>query len=190
MPQRLILTTAILFSLILHGCAKKESGDSSATKGTASIAENVAEVITVESRADMAPNFTWKDASGKSISFDSFRGTVTVVNFWATWCVPCKKEIPDLIELSKELADKNVKVIGIATDRGLNVTAEISAFVKEHNMPYQIVVSTEDLETAFNNVRMMPTTFLVDDNGTIAQTLVGIRTKQALLEAINSVLPQ
>ncbi len=190
MSQRFILISIILFSLLLHGCAKKESSDTSEGKDTASIAENVAEVATVESRADMAPNFTWKDASGKSISFDSFRGTVTVVNFWATWCVPCKKEIPDLIELSNELAGKNVKIIGIATDRGLNVTAEISAFVEEHNMPYQIVVSNEDLETAFNNVRMMPTTFLIDANGKIAQTLIGIRTKQALLESINSVLPQ
>ena len=173
-----------LLFILFCGCAKKEENNSSTTKEVSASVNNVSELITVEPREDMAPNFTWKDASGNTVTFDSYRGTVTLVNFWATWCVPCKKEIPDLIALGKELADKNVKIIGVATDRGINVSEEIAAFVKEYNIPYQNVISTEELESAFDNVRMMPTTFLIDADGKIVQTLVGIRTKEALLESI------
>lgn len=183
------LTTLLFISFfIFTGCSKKEENNTSNTKVNASSVSNVAEVVSVEKRSDLAPNFTWKDASGQTIFFDSFRGNVTLVNFWTTWCVPCKREIPDLAALSKELADRKVKIIGISTDRGLNVVAEVGSFVKEHGIPYQIIISNEDLESAFGNVRMIPTSFLIDADGKIAQTFVGIRTKEVLLESITALL--
>ncbi len=183
-------TTAVLiiaFALLsLAGCSKKEGQAGSAR--SAGVADNVAEITSVQARPGHVPEFTWKDASGTSVSIDAFRGHVTLVNFWATWCGPCKKELPDLIAISKELAAKNVTVIGISTDRGMSVVDDVSAFVKEKGIPYQILISNDDLESAFGNVRLMPTSFVVDANGAIAKELVGIQTKQSFVDAITAAM--
>lgn len=186
MPERYPLNRHCFLGIFLAGfflaggCAKKH------TAGEQSSA--VPQVVAVQERKGIAPNFSWKDASGNTIDFDSYRGKVTLVNFWATWCGPCIRETPDLVELSKELADKNVKFIGISVDRGPNVDKDVKKFADEHNISYPIVLSNEDLEAAFGNVRLLPTTFLIDEEGKIRETLYGIRTKAALAQSISSLL--
>ena len=184
---RLLLAATAVFGLVLiGGCARKEENRPAAPENTPQAV--VPEVIEVVERAGRAPDFTWKDASGKTVSFDSYRGRVTIVNFWATWCVPCKKEIPDLIALSNELAGRDVKILGVSTDRGLGVPAEVGSFVQQNGIPYQNIISSDDLESAFGNVRMIPTSFIIDADGKIAQTMVGIRTKDAFLQSILPLL--
>lgn len=175
----------ILSTLLAAGCSKK-AGQGGSSARSAAIADNVAEIASVRARAGSLPEFTWKDASGKSVSIDAFKGQVLLVNFWATWCVPCKKEIPDLIAISNEMAAKNVKIIGISTDRGLSVAEDVSAFVQEKGIPYQILISNDDVESAFGNVRMMPTTYIVNASGAIVKELVGIQTKASLVDAITA----
>ena len=177
----------VLATLLTSGCSKTETGGGASSKND-KIASNVAELVSVQKRPGSVPEFTWKDSSGKTVSIDAFKGQVTVVNFWATWCAPCKKELPDLIAISNELAAKNVKIIGISTDRGLSVTEEVSAFVKEKGIPYQILISNDDLESAFGNVRLMPTSFVVNASGAIVKELVGIQTKESFIEAINAAM--
>ncbi|MDI6766736.1 MAG: TlpA disulfide reductase family protein [Bacteroidota bacterium] len=186
MIQKSIIIS-FLALLLVTGCSnKKEEGTkNNPISGKAS---NVSEIMSVSKRDNMAPNFSWKDQSGKTIDFDSFRGKVTLINFWATWCGPCKREIPDLIALSKEMADKNVKFLGISTDRGSNAIEEVRSFVADKGISFQIVISNEDIEEAYGNVRVIPTTFLIDANGKIAQTIVGVRSKEQFAEAINALL--
>jgi len=171
--------------LLTTGCSKKQ-GDQK--KAPVEVTSNVSEVTSVSKRPDLVPNFAWKDSAGKTIDLDSYRGKVVLINFWATWCGPCKRELPDLIAISNELAGRNVSVIGISTDRGTNVIDDVKSFVKEKGIPYQVVISSEDLEEAFGNIRVIPTTFLVDASGKIAQTIVGARSKQAFTEAITPLL--
>ncbi|HTK81027.1 MAG TPA: TlpA disulfide reductase family protein [Bacteroidota bacterium] len=168
--------------LLLSGCAKQqEHKEASATEVRA---DNVSEVVSVEKREAKVPNFTWKDASGNTVNFDAVRGKAALVNFWATWCGPCKKELPDLVALDADLAAKGFKVIGVSTDRGSNVIDDVRSFVKEHDIKYQVVVSTEDLEEAFGNVRLLPTSFIIDGQGKIVQTFVGPRSKEFFTEAL------
>ena len=168
------------------GCSRDRSKSADATADTA--VANVAAVSNVSKRGDKVPNFSWKDKSGKVVDYDSYRGKVTLINFWATWCGPCRNEIPDLIALSRDLAGRNVRVIGISEDRGSNVIEDVKSFVKENGIPYQILVSTDELDESFRNVRMLPTSFIVDDEGTIVQSFVGIRTKEYLTQAITAAL--
>lgn len=181
------ITISLLAFLLVTGCSKKKE-DKSENNPTPVKVSNVSEIMNVSKRSGMAPNFSWKDQSGETIDFDSFRGKVTLINFWATWCGPCKRELPDLIALSKEMADKNVKVLGISTDRGSNVVDEVRSFVAEYGISFQIVISNADIEEAYGNVRVIPTTFLIDANGKIAQTIVGVRSKEQFVEAINALL--
>lgn len=185
MKTRLLTATLIITTLLLHGCSKKEENRTSeATGGTV----YVGEVTNVMKREGVVPNFKWKDSTGKTVDFDSFRGKVTLINFWATWCVPCKKELPDLIALSKDFADKNVKVLGISTDRGGNVREEVGTFVAERGIPYPILISNDELEAAFGNITGIPTTFVVDASGKIVQTFVGGRTKEMFAQAVTPLL--
>ena len=184
---RLAFCVVIMSVLLLLGCKQREQSQSSA-QPVRETAGNVAEVINVEKRSEKVPNFSWKDNSGKTLFFDAVRGKVTLVNFWATWCGPCKRELPDLVALSSELANRDVKIIGVSTDRGANAIEEVRTFVQEHGIPYQVIVSSEDLEEAFGNVNFLPTSFIVDADGKIVQTFVGPRTKTYFSDALLAVL--
>lgn len=182
--------TAILLAFVLlvaAGCSKnKEQRGETETAGGK--VQNVSDISNFEKRDNQIPNFSWQDKDGKTVTFDQFRGKVTLVNFWATWCGPCKRELPDLIALSNEMESKNVRVLGISTDRGSGVLEEVKSFVGKEGITYQIIISTEDLEEAFGNIRVIPTTFLIDADGKIAQTIVGGRSKEQFTEAINAIL--
>jgi thiol-disulfide isomerase/thioredoxin len=186
---RSIVASVIVISFIVGGCVQKKQPQGSESSGTVPHSSgNVAEALSVTKRSDVASNFSWKDSTGKTVDLDSFRGKVTLINFWATWCGPCKRELPDLISLSSEFANQNVKFIGISTDRGPNVIDDVRSFVKEQGLPYQIVISNEDLEDAYGNPRAIPTTFIIDANGKIAQSYVGMRSKEFFAQAIKDLL--
>jgi thiol-disulfide isomerase/thioredoxin len=186
--MRTTVTLLLILTLfLLPGCSKKE-GQAGAPAATIAYTGNVSEVANVQARPGTVPAFSWKDASGKTVSIDAYKGHVTLVNFWATWCAPCKKEIPDLVALSSELASKNVTIIGVSTDRGMSIMDDVSTFVKEKGMPYQIVLSSDDLEAAFGNVRLLPTSFIVGPNGTIVKELVGFQTKDSFVQALTAAM--
>jgi thiol-disulfide isomerase/thioredoxin len=174
------LVAAALIGLLPYGCGEK--------KPAAAMPSNISEVASVTPRGELAPDFAWRGADGSEMSFDKTRGKVTLVNFWATWCAPCKKELPDLIELHKAYGDRGFAVVGVATDRTPNAGELVSEFVQKYSIPYQVLLSTQEMEDAFRNVRMMPTSFLVDRDGKILQTIVGIRTKAQLEELILPLL--
>ncbi len=178
----------MIASLFLTSCTKQQKIENSTPPTPSVSSSNIAEVTTVTLRPNLAPNFSWKDAAGKQTDFESFRGKVTLLNFWATWCGPCKRELPDLIALSKELADKNIKILGISVDRGGDVLNSVKSFTEEYGIPYQIVIANDELVEAFGNVYAIPTSFVVDQQGKIVQTLVGIRSKEAIAQALVSVL--
>jgi len=171
---------------IFVGCTNKQPAEKN--NGTAIKAENISEILNVTKRSGLVPNFSWKDKDGKTVDFDNFKGKVTLINFWATWCGPCQKEIPDLITLNKEMTDKNVKILGVSTDRGTNVLEDVRQFISEKGINYQNLISNEDLEEAFGNIRVIPTSFIVDSEGKIVQTIVGMRSKEQFAEAINAAM--
>ena len=176
----------ILMFLFLSGCTKKNS--SQIPERVSPNNNNVAEVISVEKHGDKAANFTWQDESGRMMSLDSLRGNVVVLNFWATWCGPCKNELPELVELSKTFANRNVRFIGVSMDRGPNIIEDVRSFVREQGIPYQNVLATDELTEAYDNVHLLPTSFLISPEGKIAQTFVGIRSKEVFSSSIASLL--
>ncbi len=185
------LFISLLVALSLFwGCAKTETPKSTqqASSGTITNQGNVFEVTSVEKRSPKVPNFSWKDGSGATVTFDQFRGKATLINFWATWCGPCKKELPDLVALSNELAPKNAKILGVSVDRAPGVTDLVRSFTSEHGITYPVLIANDDMEDAFGNPRLIPTSYLIDSSGNIAQTIVGLHTKDFYQQAITSLL--
>jgi thiol-disulfide isomerase/thioredoxin len=118
-----------------------------------------------------APAFTLKDLDGREISPASLRGKVVIVNFWATWCPPCRAEIPDLIALQNKYRDQ-LQVIGVSQDEtGPEV---VRRFAAEQRMNYPIVMSTPEIERIFTGIYALPTSFVIDRNAQIVQKHVGM----------------
>ena len=132
---------------------------------------------------DAAPmaDFTVTDLDGRQISSNSLRGKVVLVNFWATWCAPCRAEIPDLIALQQKYRD-HVVVIGISEDESPVET--VRAFALEQKINYPIAMTTPELAKVFRGVSALPTTFVLDREGKLAQRHVGLlNAREAELEA-------
>jgi thiol-disulfide isomerase/thioredoxin len=115
--------------------------------------------------------FTLRDLDGRDISPASFRGKVVIINFWATWCPPCRAEIPDLIALQTKYRDQ-LQIIGISEDEESAET--VKRFATEHKMNYPIVMTTRDLERSFPGVSALPTSFIVDRDARVVQKHVGM----------------
>lgn len=117
------------------------------------------------------PAFTVRDIDGKTISLADLKGKVVLVNFWATWCPPCRAEIPDLVKLQDKYRDKLV-IVGISEDEV--DPAQVKAFATEQKMNYPIVMATTELRQIFKGVAALPTTFVLDTDGKIQMRHVGM----------------
>jgi len=194
MKYTLILVLSLL-TLAATGCGKKPDQSSaqnaSATVPAVGAAKNVSTVASVEKRADQkVPLFSWTDESGKKITIDEFaQGGGVLINFWATWCGPCRKEIPDLISLDEEFRAKGVRVLGISVDRDGDAVATVTEFVNGSGMKYPVVIDNGELEKAFGGIRGIPTTFFVDKNGTITQRMIGLQSRATFAQGMENVKP-
>src|SRR2546430_2645223 len=106
-----------------------------------------------------APAFTARDLDGRQISTAAFNGKVVLINFWATWCPPCRAEIPDLVALQDKYQD-HLQVIGISEDEG--GPDVVRRFVADHKITYPIVMMTAQIEKMFPGVSALPTSFIID----------------------------
>ena len=116
------------------------------------------------------PTFTVTDITGRPFSSSDWKGKVVLVNFWATWCPPCRAEIPDLIALQNKYRDKLV-ILGISEDDG--PVDDVRRFVAEQKMNYPVVMETPELSKIFRGVAALPTTFVMDRDGKLEQKHVG-----------------
>lgn len=142
----------------------------------------VIDQVTSAKTDNAAPDFTWK-VNGATKTFSQVtRGKVVVLNLWATWCGPCRKEIPDLIALSNERTD--VMVIGVSEDEDKKFSA-VTSYVEKNNISYlNLMDNQKKLAEAFGGIASIPTTFIIKD-GVILQKIVGSRSKMQFEAAVN-----
>lgn len=184
MMKSFVLLVCLVLFQFLRECAAKEPASNQPAEGRPQYKGNVSEITSVKARGEKVPNFVWTDPSGKQTSFDEFHGTVTIINFWATWCGPCRKEIPDLEAIHKEYSAKGAQVVGISVDRGPSVLDNVANFVQKFKMTYPVVIDNGELEQLFGNIRAIPTTFIINRDGKIVEKLVGMRSKEDFLKSI------
>ena len=118
-------------------------------------------------------SFTVRTLDGQTISSASLRGKVTVINFWATWCGPCRAEIPDLVALQDKYRD-TLQIIGISQDEA--TPDVVKRFAADHHVNYPIAMMTAELEARFPGIAALPTSYILDGDARIVQKHVGMLT--------------
>ena len=142
-------------------------------------------VIRFVKNPEAAPPIQGLDLLGKPVNKDSWAGKVVLVNFWATWCPPCREEIPELLQLKKEYKDR-LEIVGISEDD--DPPASVLKFARQKGMTYPIVMATPELVDAYGGVPALPTSFLVDTQGRVVQKHSGLYPIDAYDLEIRSLL--
>lgn len=131
-------------------------------------------------------DFSEIDIFGKEkISLSKYKGKVILLNFWATWCPPCRMEIPDFVELYKNYSNKLI-IIGISLDE--SGVENVKKFYEYFKMNYPVIMGTRDIVIKFGGITAIPTSFIIDKNGEIVKKLIGFRNKDQILEEIKNYL--
>jgi peroxiredoxin len=134
-----------------------------------------------------APSFTLQDLSGKQVSLANYKGRPLIVDFWATWCEPCKVEIPWFEKLHDQYAKDGLEILGVSTDdldrddpaKLFTQKRDISEFVTKMHMNYPILLSAESVENQYH-IDATPTTFFIDRNGRIVASTVGLASRDEI----------
>lgn len=169
----LMLVTSALLACLLVGC--------SAPRGSSRNAG-----LKPESQRTKAPDFTLKDAQGRAVRLSDFRGQVVLLDFWATWCGPCKIEIPWFIDLQRRHKDKGFTVLGVAMDdEGWDV---VKPFVERMGVNYRVVMGNDPTAQLYGGISSLPTTFMIDREGRVAAVHVGVSGRREFDEGVEALL--
>ena len=144
------------------------------------------EGVSAEKEWGNAPDFTLPDLEGNSLTLSDFKGRVIILNFWATWCPPCRREIPDFVELYEKYKDEGLLIIGVNLDRG--DSRSVKQFSKEYKINYPIVLGNVNVTQDYGGVRAIPTTFVIDRKGNIKEKYVGYQPRATFEDAVKRLL--
>jgi thiol-disulfide isomerase/thioredoxin len=133
-----------------------------------------------------APNFTLETLDGKNLSLSDLRGKAVIVNFWATWCGPCKIETPWLVELQNQYGAQGLQVVGVAMDD--SGKDEIEKFAKEMGVNYPVLIGKEAVGDAYGGVPALPESFFVGRDGKIVDRIIGLKGRGEIEDSVKKAL--
>ena len=171
----------IIFALIFlsFGCSKNTKEENK----TANSNSNVQTTQTKDEKA--APDFSLESTDGMAVSLKQYRGRVVILDFWATWCGPCRRGIPDLVSLQKKYKD-DLRVIGISLDT--DTKSDVIPFAKKFNINYPILYGNQQVTQAYGGINAIPTTIVIDQYGDIVAKYVGLVDKETFAKHIEELI--
>ncbi len=190
MKLRQLFCLILVLMFIVAGCKKKEPEPTQQAKVKAEekTTQPSGDKAPPGPSAKSAPSFTLQDLNGKQVSLSDFKGKVVILDFWATWCPPCVKEIPHFIALYEQYKDQGFAIVGISVDReGISV---VKSFARKYQVNYPILMTDGQVDKAYGGIPSIPTTFVIDSAGNIRQKYVGYRDKAVFEADIKALLEE
>jgi peroxiredoxin len=132
------------------------------------------------------PDFTLKDSTGATVKLSDYRGKVVLLNFWATWCGPCKVEIPWFMDFQKNYKDRDFAVLGVSMDE--DGWDSVKPYIEEHKMNYRVLLGNDEVSQLFGSIDSLPTTLIIDREGRIASMHLGLVAKSTYQKQIEQLL--
>jgi peroxiredoxin len=133
-----------------------------------------------------APDFALKDVNGQTVRLSDYRGKVVLLDFWATWCDPCRIEIPWFMDLERRNKDKGFAVLGVSMDdEGWEV---VKPFLSQLGVNYRVLIGNDETSQLYGGVDALPTTFLIDRGGRIAAVHVGLASRRDFEDGVEQLL--
>ena len=190
MKTRLLLPVTLLALLAgsFAGCTpgKEDQPPKPKVSAQSAAAPTSAGAVATLPKLGPAPAWRLQDLAGKPVSSDQFKGKVVVVDFWATWCPPCRAEIPGYTELQKKYGNDGLMIVGISLDQaGPDV---VKSFADKFGINYQLVMGDDAVVAAFGGFQGIPTTFLIDRNGQIRDRKEGAEETSEYEKKIAAVM--
>jgi len=133
-----------------------------------------------------APAWALKDVDGRDVKSADYKGKVVLVDFWATWCAPCRREIPEYAELQKKYAERGLVILGFSMDE--DPPADVKRFGEQMKVNYPLIMADGDVAESFGDFEYLPTAFLIDREGNIRHMKTGVMDMAALEKLIVSLL--
>jgi cytochrome c biogenesis protein CcmG/thiol:disulfide interchange protein DsbE len=169
MIRSVVCATTLAALLMLPGCGQSSDAEAAA-KGD----------------LKAAPDFSLEDAGGNKVTLSDLKGQVVLLNFWATWCGPCKIEMPWFIDFQRKYKDQGFTVVAVSLDEeGWDV---VRPYAEEMQLNFPVVVGSEELATKFGEMPALPTTFIINKQGEIVDSHMGLVDRSVYEEQIESLL--
>lgn len=180
----IFFSVTIVITLLITGCSDDESVPQS--KSTQAKAKVSSDSSGQEQQLKDAPDFTLKTMEGKPFTLSEHEGKVVVLNIWATWCAPCRKEIPDFIEIQKEMREDDVLFVGVSVDKeGWEV---VRPFAEKYGINYPLVVDDGTINRKYGPIQSIPTTFIINKKGKVEYVAPGMVNREALQPALEKLV--
>ena len=153
-------------------------------------AESPGSVAAGKLQGQTAHDFTLQSLEGNTVRLSDYRGKAVLLNFWATWCEPCKIEMPWFVDMQKQYAPQGLQIVGVAMDDA--DTGDIAKFAKDMNIDYPILVGKESardgIASDYGGVQFLPETFFIDRDGKVTGKVFGLKSRSEIEDEIKKAL--
>lgn len=174
-------TPPVIQSTMIPSTANGNTAGTAATEADSPEAQGLPDL-----RGKQAPGFTLKTLDGKTVSLSDYKGKAVLINFWATWCGPCKLEMPWLIDLQKKYAAQGFTVLGISEDDGS--TKDVADFAAKMGVNYPVLIANDQISKAYGGIEYLPTSYYIGRDGKVVREVGGIISQNEIEADIQKIL--